>query len=71
MTPQNKQRILTTCEAASYLAIGKRTLQEHVAAREIASIKIGRSVRFDIADLDAFIESRRVRATGWKTAAAR
>lgn len=65
---QIAQRILTTTEAARYLSIGKRTLQEHVAAREITSIKLGRAIRFDMADLDAFIEGRKRKAIGWKSA---
>lgn len=64
---QITKRILTTAEAARYINIGKRTLQEHVSAREISSIKIGRSIRFDIADLDAFIEGRKRKAVGWKS----
>jgi excisionase family DNA binding protein len=61
-------KILNTTEAARYLSIGKRTLQEHVAAREITSIKLGRAIRFDMADLDAFIEGRKRKAIGWKSA---
>lgn len=61
-------RLLTTAEAAHVLGIGKRTLQERVERREIACVKIGKSVRFDPADLAAFVERNRVQARGWKGA---
>jgi excisionase family DNA binding protein len=62
------KRLLNTTESAAYLGIGRRTIQERVAARELACVKIGKSIRFDVADLDAFIESRKVKARGWKGA---
>jgi excisionase family DNA binding protein len=59
-------KLLDTLEAADALGIGKRTLQERVAAREIAVIKIGKAARFHPDDLAAFIERNRVKAQGWK-----
>lgn len=59
-------KLLKTDQAAEVLGIGRRTLQEKVEAREIACIRIGRAVRFDPADLAAFIERNRVKAIGWK-----
>jgi excisionase family DNA binding protein len=61
-----KFKLLTTPEAADFLGMGKRTLQELCAAREIGFIKIGKSVRFHPDDLTAFIEKNRVKAIGWK-----
>jgi excisionase family DNA binding protein len=58
--------LLDTKEAAARLGIGKRTLQERVAAREIGHVKIGRSVRFHPDDITAFIERNRFLAVGWK-----
>ena len=58
--------LLTTPQAAAVLGIGKRTLQERVAAREIAAVKIGKSVRFDPADLKAYAERCKLKAIGWK-----
>jgi len=63
-------KLLTTDEAAAALGIGKRTLQERVAAREIAVIEIGRSRRFHPDDIAAFIERSRRKAIGWKGAKA-
>ena len=60
--------IADTPAAARTLGVGKRTVQELVADRKLACIKIGRAVRFDPADLRAFVESNRVKAAGWKGA---
>lgn len=59
-------KLLTTIQAAASLGVGKRTLQERVAAREIATVRIGRCVRFLPDDLAAFVERNRVKAIGWK-----
>jgi excisionase family DNA binding protein len=59
-------KLLTTNEACAFLGIGKRTIQERVAARELAIIKIGKLVRFHPDDLRAFIDKKRVKATGWR-----
>jgi excisionase family DNA binding protein len=58
--------LLTTLEAASLLGIGKRTLQELVAERQIGFLRIGRSVRFHVDDLRNFIQTRKIKAQGWK-----
>ena len=60
--------LLKTTPAAEVLGISRRTLQELVAAREVACIKIGRSIRFSPADLADFVERNRVKAIGWKGA---
>ncbi len=59
-------QLLDTNKAAAALGIGKRTLQERVAAREIAVVKIGKAIRFDIRDIEAFIDRNRRKAVGWK-----
>jgi len=48
--------------AACYLGTTPRHVRELWARRELAAIKVGRSVRFAKADLDAFIATNRVRA---------
>jgi excisionase family DNA binding protein len=63
------ERLLDTAEAAKFLNMGKRTVQELAAERKLTQIKIGRSVRYDLADLRSFIESQKIKATGWKKAA--
>ena len=48
-------RLLTRPEAAKYLNVSVSTL--HRSA--LAPVRIGRAVRFDPADLDAFIKQRK------------
>lgn len=59
-------KLLTTDEAAAFLHVSKRTVQELAAARKLAFVKFGRNVRFDPADLAAFAEANKVKAIGWK-----
>ena len=58
--------LLTTLETAARLAVSKRHLQQLVSERRICAVKVGRSVRFDPADVEGFIEANKVRAVGWK-----
>ena len=62
-TPQEAQaqtdnepiQLLTVDDAARVLAISKRLLWSLTSDRSIPSVKIGRSVRYDMHDLKAFI----------------
>lgn len=52
--------LLSRREAAAYLAISPRKLDQLVADGELTRIKIGSCVRFEkIADLDAFIAAQK------------
>lgn len=51
---------MTVKEAAAYLAVPVATLYTRVFHREIPFVKLGRSVRFDRADLEALIEESKV-----------
>ena len=57
------QRLLTAGNAAHYLGICPRTLWTLGNRGEIRSVRFGagrrQSVRYDLADLDAWIESRK------------
>lgn len=64
-------KLLNVNDAARVLAVSKRTLQQLTADREIAHIKFGRNVRYDIADLRRFAESRKIRENGWRKSAAK
>ena len=55
-------RLLNIKEAARFLGTTDKTLYTKIWRREIPFIKIGRSVRFDVRDLEALIERSRVRA---------
>ncbi len=68
---QHQAQTLNTIEAAAYIGIGKRTLQELMASGEIPYVKIGKIVRFRPEDLTAFIDKKLVKAVGWKGGAKR
>lgn len=55
-------RLLNIKEAARFLGTTDKTLYTKIWRREIPFIKLGRSVRFDVRDLEALIERSRVRA---------
>lgn len=48
--------------AARYLGTSERHVKKMWAERKLAGVKIGKFVRFDTKDLDAFIDAKRVRA---------
>jgi len=54
--PKPEQRLLTYRQAAAYLSLSERKLWGLAASAKIPVCRIGRSVRFDLADLDRFIE---------------
>jgi excisionase family DNA binding protein len=60
-TESNTRRLFTVQEAARYLSVSVSTLYGWVYQRRIAFVKVGRALRFDLADLDRFIESNRIR----------
>jgi excisionase family DNA binding protein len=53
------RRLLTIQEAAQFLAISVSTLYGWVWQRRIPFVKIGRALRFDLRDLEAFVEVNR------------
>jgi len=54
--------LLTVDEAAARLGIGRSHAYEFILRGEIRSVKIGRSRRIAVADLDGFIERLREEA---------
>jgi excisionase family DNA binding protein len=58
--PAKGARLLTVPQAAEYLGTTPATLYTKVWRREIPFIKLGRSIRFDVRDLDELIEMSRV-----------
>ena len=54
--------LLTRQEAARYCRMSIRKLDQAKANREIAHIPIGRSVRYRVSDLDAWLNRLRVEA---------
>jgi excisionase family DNA binding protein len=58
---QNEVRLLNVRDAARYLGTTPATLYTKIWRREIPFVKFGRSVRFDVKDLDQLIEDAKVR----------
>ncbi|MFD9692474.1 helix-turn-helix domain-containing protein [Kitasatospora sp. NPDC059088] len=54
--------LLTAEEAAKMLHIGRSTLYQLLAEKELTSIKIGRSRRIRPADVEAYIERQAANA---------
>jgi excisionase family DNA binding protein len=53
------RRLLTLLEAADYLAMTEKFMRTNVLRRTIPFYKIGKFIRFDQAELDAWIDERR------------
>jgi excisionase family DNA binding protein len=54
-------RLLNVREAARFLGSTPKTLYTMVWRRDIVFVKIGRSLRFDVKDLEQMIEKAKVR----------
>ncbi len=50
--------LLTVPEAARLLAVGRTSLYQLIWAGELAPVRIGRSVRFTLAELERFVAER-------------
>lgn len=57
-----RQGLLDVAEAAEFLAVTVSTLYGWVWQRRIPFVKLGRALRFDIADLERFVDRNRVDA---------
>jgi excisionase family DNA binding protein len=51
--------LLRPREAAQWLKISERTLWSLTQRGELPAVRIGRSVRYDLTDLVAFVEARK------------
>jgi excisionase family DNA binding protein len=58
---QDEVRLLNVKEAARFLGTTPASLYSMVWRREVPFVKLGRSVRFDVNDLDALIEDSKVK----------
>lgn len=52
-------RLVTVNDAARYLAVSVSTLYGWVYQRRIPFVKVGRALRFEMDDLDNFVERNR------------
>lgn len=55
----SQRRLFNYQEAADYLSLSTRSMWDLGNTNVIPKIQIGRCVRFDIEDLDRYIESRK------------
>ncbi len=51
--------LLTTDQAAQYLGVSARTVKQLMSNGQLHYVKIGRSTRLDLADLNTFIARNR------------
>jgi excisionase family DNA binding protein len=63
-TSAERPGYLRRAAAARYMSVSLRALAEYQKRRQIAFHKIGGSVLFKVADMDAFIERFRINAVG-------
>jgi excisionase family DNA binding protein len=56
------QRLVNVHEAAKYLAVSVSTLYGWAWQRKLPFVKVGRALRFDLADLEKFIRINRTEA---------
>ena len=59
---QKEIRLLNVKDAARFLGTTPKTLYSMAWRRDIAFVKIGRSLRFDVRDLEQMIEKAKVKA---------
>ena len=50
------KRLLNVKQAAQYLGLAVDTVYKKARLRELPFVKVGRSLRFDVKELDRFIE---------------
>ena len=62
VTTARPAQLVNVSEAAHFLAVSPSTLYGWVWQRRISFIKVGRAVRFDMADLERFVAENRIRA---------
>jgi excisionase family DNA binding protein len=57
-------RLLKPSEAAIFLAVSERTVKRLTARGELPHVRVGRSMRFVLKDLLAYVASQRRRSGG-------
>jgi excisionase family DNA binding protein len=59
MQSRSESGLITVQEAAKFLAVSTSTLYGWVYLRRIPFVKVGRALRFELAELQKFIQSNR------------
>ena len=60
MTGSVGKRLLTVREAAAYLGLQVDTVYKKARLRELPSVKVGRSLRFDVKALERYVEQHTI-----------
>ena len=55
------KRLLTPGEAAAYLGLQIDTIYKKARLRELPSVKVGRSLRFDVVALNRYVEQHTIK----------
>jgi excisionase family DNA binding protein len=63
MQSRSESGLITVQEAAKFLAVSISTLYGWVYLRRIPFVKVGRALRFELAELQKFVQSNRVPAS--------
>jgi len=58
-TERGPQRLMSVGAAADYLGISRATVERLVQRGDLPIVKIGRATRYDIDDLDRYVENNR------------
>lgn len=66
MKQLNKKRLLNLHETSEYLGRPVNTLYYWIQLKKIPYVKLGRNVMFDVTDLDALIESNKIKPLPFK-----
>jgi excisionase family DNA binding protein len=62
ITATRPTQLINVNDAAQFLAVSPSTLYGWVWQRRIPFVKVGRAVRFDMADLERFVAENRIQA---------
>ncbi len=54
------KRLLNVREAAAYLGLAVDTVYKKARLRELPSVKVGRSLRFDLVALERYVEQNAI-----------
>jgi len=58
------RRIVDIETAAEHCGLSRKTLYSYVSARRVPHIKLGRAVRFDLGELDRWLDEHKVAPIG-------
>ncbi|MGB5759742.1 MAG: helix-turn-helix domain-containing protein [Acidimicrobiales bacterium] len=59
------KNLLDVDEAAAHLSVTPRFIRRLVAQRRVPYLKVGRFIRFDVSDLDAWLDACRVESVNY------